>query len=101
VLPSLFGEGMPMVVLEAMAAGLPVVATRIEGLPQVVRHGQDGLLVEPGDPAALADTLLRLARGESSAGRLGDSGWQRQREHFSDVSMTERVAAVYEEVLES
>ena len=101
VLPSLFGEGMPMVVLEAMAAGLPVVATRIEGLPQVVRHGQDGLLVEPGDPAALADTLLRLVCGESSAERLGDSGWQRQREHFSDVSMAERVAAVYEEVLES
>jgi glycosyltransferase involved in cell wall biosynthesis len=101
VLPSLFGEGMPMVVLEAMAAGLPVVATRIEGVPQVVRHGQDGLLVEPNDPAALADTLLQFARNEAGAEALGDSGWKRQREHFSDVSMAERVAAVYQEVLES
>jgi glycosyltransferase involved in cell wall biosynthesis len=100
-LPSLFGEGMPMVVLEAMAAGLPIVSTRVEGIPQVVRDGQDGLLVEPGDPQGLADALLRFARGEVNGEALGDSGWQRQREHFSDVSMAARVAAIYREVLRS
>lgn len=99
VLPSLFGEGMPMVVLEAMAAGLPVVSTRVEGIPQVVRHGQDGLLAEPGDAQGLADALLKVARGEVNTEALGDSGWRRQREHFSDVSMAARVAAVYREVL--
>lgn len=99
VLPSLFGEGMPMVVLEAMAAGLPVVSTRVEGIPQVVRDGQDGLLVEPGDPRQLAQALAAIARGERSTDAMGDSGRQRQRTHFSDESMAAEVANVYREVL--
>jgi glycosyltransferase involved in cell wall biosynthesis len=98
-LPSLYGEGMPMVVLEAMAAGLPIVSTRVEGIPQVVRHGVDGLLVEAGNADELADALQRFARGEVSAALMGDSGWHRQRENFSDVSMAAGVAAVYRQVL--
>ncbi|MFO1468549.1 MAG: glycosyltransferase [Steroidobacteraceae bacterium] len=98
-LPSLFGEGMPMVVLEAMAAGLPVISTRVEGIPQVVRQGQDGLLVEAGDARQLADALRRCIRGEVDIASLGDSGRQRQRENFSDESMAAKVAAVYREVL--
>ena len=101
VLPSLFGEGMPMVVLEAMAAGLPVVSTRVEGIPQVVRDGQDGVLAAPGDPQALADALLRFTRGENDPAAMGDSGRQRQRERFSDVSMAAGIASVYQEVLDS
>jgi glycosyltransferase involved in cell wall biosynthesis len=101
VLPSLFGEGMPMVVLEAMAAGLAVVSTRVEGIPQVVRGGQDGLLVTPGDAGELAEALLRFARGEADAEAMGDSGWRRQREQFSDVAMAARTATVYREVLNS
>ncbi|HWA97300.1 MAG TPA: glycosyltransferase, partial [Pirellulales bacterium] len=60
VLPSLFGEGMPMVVLEAMAAGAPVVATRVEGVGEAVRHEHDGLIVEPGDAESLAAALRRF-----------------------------------------
>lgn len=101
VLPSLFGEGMPMVVLEAMAAGLPVVSTTVEGIPQVVRHERDGLLSAPGDAAALAAALARIARGEVSVDALGDSASQRQRERFSDIAMARGVANIYDEVLES
>ena len=100
VLPSLFGEGMPMVVLEAMAAGLPVVSTRVEGIPQVVRDGQDGLLAAPGSAEDLAAALLRVAHGDVNGAALGDSGRQRQRERFSDESMAAGVAQVYREVLQ-
>lgn len=99
VLPSLFGEGMPMVVLEAMAAGLPVVSTRVEGIPEVVRDGQDGLLVKPASAGELADALRRVAVGDASAEQMGDSGWYRQRDAFSDLAMAKGVAAVYQEVL--
>jgi glycosyltransferase involved in cell wall biosynthesis len=99
VLPSLFGEGMPMVVLEAMAAGLPIVSTRVEGIPQVVRDGQDGLLVGPDDAEGLAQALLKFATGQVSGKAMGDSGWQRQRHQFSDQSMAAGIAAVYGEVL--
>ena len=98
-LPSLFGEGMPMVVLEAMAAGLPVVSTLVEGIPEVVRDGEDGLLVESGNPKQLAEALGKLASGEVNGARLGDSGRQRQIEHFSDLAMADGVASVYRETL--
>ena len=100
-LPSLYGEGMPMVVLEAMAAGLPVVSTLVEGIPEVVRDGRDGLLAHADDPVGLAAALLRFVRGEVGAAAMGDSGWQRQRENFSDKSMATGVAAVYRELLPS
>lgn len=100
-LPSLFGEGMPMVVLEAMSAGLPVVATRVEGIPEVVREGQDGLLVPPSDPETLAVALGKLIGDPHALREKGQSGRQRQIQQFSDVSMARGVAAVYGEVLGS
>jgi glycosyltransferase involved in cell wall biosynthesis len=99
VLPSLYGEGMPMVVLEAMAAGLPVVSTRVEGIPEIVRDGQDGSLATPGDAGELAENLLKFVRGSADAAAMGDSGWRRQRDGYSDVSMAAGVAAIYREVL--
>jgi glycosyltransferase involved in cell wall biosynthesis len=54
LLPSLYGEGMPMVVLEAMAAGVPVIATNVEGVPEVLEQGRSGVIVPPGDSTALA-----------------------------------------------
>lgn len=99
VLPSLFGEGMPMVVLEAMAVGLPVVATRVEGVPEVVRDGRDGVLVAPGEPAALADAVARLAADGALRSALGASARERQRSGYSDLAMAERLARVYDAVL--
>ena len=99
VLPSLFGEGLPMVVLEAMAAGVPVVASRVEGVPEAVRHGIDGVLAEPGSPNALADAIARVITGHYNWQALRESALERHAEHFSDLSMARGVARAYREVL--
>jgi glycosyltransferase involved in cell wall biosynthesis len=98
VLPSLFGEGLPMVVLEAMAAGVPVAATQVEGVPEAIRDGVDGVLAEPRDPQALASAIEHVLRGDLNWTSLRDSALVRQRERFSDVSMAAGVAGVYREV---
>jgi glycosyltransferase involved in cell wall biosynthesis len=100
VLPSLFGEGLPMVVLEAMAAGVPVVATRVAGTAEAVRHGRDGLVVEPGDPGQLAAAVADMVEGRQDWAAMRQSAVRRQAACFSDHVMAEGVAAVYNEVLE-
>jgi glycosyltransferase involved in cell wall biosynthesis len=100
VLPSLFGEGLPMVILEAMAAGVPVVATRVEGAPEAIGHEIEGLLVEPGDPRSLADQVARLMRGEVDWHELREAAHRRQAKGFSAESMAAGVARVYDKVLD-
>lgn len=99
VLPSLYGEGLPMVVLEAMAAGVPVVASAVEGVPEAIRDGRDGLLARPGDAADLAGAVRRLVTGQTSWSALRESAYRRQVEGFSDRSLAGGVAAVYDELL--
>ena len=99
VLPSLFGEGLPMVVLEAMSAGLPVVASAVPGVPEAVRDGVEGLLVEPSNPTALAAAIGRFVSREVSWNRLGSGALLRHAECFSDVRMASDVARVYDRVL--
>jgi glycosyltransferase involved in cell wall biosynthesis len=99
VLPSLFGEGLPMVVLEAMAAGLPVVASHVEGVPAAVAHRETGLLVEPGSVSQLARSIEEVIAGELDYAELGRRARQRHAEQFSDVKMAEGVADVYRQVL--
>jgi glycosyltransferase involved in cell wall biosynthesis len=69
VLPS-FAEGVPVVLMEAMAAGVPVVATRIAGIPELVEHGVTGLLVPPGDAASLIDSVVKILGDEPLRARL-------------------------------
>jgi glycosyltransferase involved in cell wall biosynthesis len=99
VLPSLFGEGLPMVVLEAMAAGLPVVASRVEGVPEAVVHRETGLLVEPGSVSQLAQSIEELIAGDVDYTLLSCGARYRHAALFSDTKMAEGVANVYRKVL--
>ncbi|MDH3717920.1 MAG: glycosyltransferase, partial [Planctomycetota bacterium] len=99
VLPSLFGEGMPLAVLEAMAAGVPVVSTDVEGTPEAVRDGVDGLIVEPGNAHALAAALQRIIRGDVDWQSLRTSAHRRQTELYSDTKLASDVARVYDRIL--
>ena len=98
VVPSL-SEGSPLVVLEAMAAGVPIVATAVGGIPEQVRHGQEALLVPPSNPAALAGAVLELVADSARAQALADAGRQRLREDYAHDVMVRRTVAVYESVL--
>ena len=84
-----------MVVLEAMAAGVPVVATRVEGVPEAIRDGLDGLLVPPGDPNALAQAIARVVRAEVDWLAFRSNALERHAQLFSDRAMACGVAQVY------
>ncbi|MDP9412361.1 MAG: glycosyltransferase family 4 protein [Actinomycetota bacterium] len=99
VVPSLT-EGAPLTVLEAMASGVPVVASAVGGIPDQVRHGKEGLLVRPGDPGALCDALVELLRDPARARRLGEAGRRRVEREFSHEATVRRVEAVYRGVCE-
>lgn len=99
VLPSLFGEGLPMVVLEAMANRTPIIASNVEGIPQAIRNGVDGLIVKAGDPSELANQLTLLAHDRELREQFGESALDRQRECFSDVSMASKMSVVYKELM--
>lgn len=86
VLPSRW-EGMPNVALEAMAAGLPVVATEVEGIPELVVPGETGWIVPPRDPRALAEALRELESDRRRAERLGAAGRARVERRFSPAAM--------------
>ena len=101
VLPSLFGEGMPMVVLEALACGVPVIATRVEGTPEVIRHGHEGLLARPQDAESLSQAIQVFISDRSAWCRMSRQAVQRHRQGFSDVKMAERTARVYRKLLVS
>jgi glycosyltransferase involved in cell wall biosynthesis len=96
--PSL-SEGMPNVVLEAMALGTPVVATRVGGTPEVVTDGQTGLLVPPGDPAALADALSRLLADAALRTRLAAAATEHVRTRHALAGMVRATEAAYERAL--
>jgi glycosyltransferase involved in cell wall biosynthesis len=82
-----------------MAAGKPVVATRVGGVPEVVVDGVTGLLVPPRNPEALADAILRLLRDPDLMRQMGQAGQERVRRHFSVEQMVRRTEVLYEELL--
>jgi len=94
-------EIMPMVVLEAMAMGKPVVATQISALPDLVADGESGYLVPRGDPSALAGVLVDLSREPERAERLGKVGRSRYLERFTAERMIDSYANLLSDTAES
>jgi glycosyltransferase involved in cell wall biosynthesis len=99
VLPS-HREALPMAILESMAWGVPVVATRVGGVPLAVRDGETGLLVEPRDVAALERALVALLRDDALRRRMGRAGRQRAIELFSADAQLQRVEALWREAVQ-
>ncbi|SHG98912.1 Glycosyltransferase involved in cell wall bisynthesis [Desulforamulus hydrothermalis Lam5 = DSM 18033] len=98
VLPSVT-EGLPLTILEAMAAGKPVVATRVGGVPEAIVEGKTGLLVAPKDPEALAVALAELIGERDRLQRLGNNGQKYVQEKFTVQNMVEKTMTLYYELL--
>jgi hypothetical protein len=92
-------EGIPLAVIEAMAAGLPVVATRVGGVGEVVEYGRTGLLAPAGDHMALAGNILRLAEAPQLREQMGQMGRQRARALFSEEQMNKSYWQLYQQML--
>jgi len=91
-------EGLGSSIMDAMAAKLPVVATRAGGIPEVVVHKETGLLVPARSPAALADAILKLYHDRKLAASLGERGCKVVHEKFSAEAMAERIVEIYERI---
>jgi glycosyltransferase involved in cell wall biosynthesis len=98
VLPSL-SEGMPLALLEAMAAGVPAVATRVGGVSEVIENGKTGLLVPPGDSRALADGIATLLENPALATELGEAARQVAVSRFSLERMVRAYQDIYAELI--
>ncbi len=100
VLPSR-NEGLPMAILEAMAAGLPIVSTPVGGIPEVVREGDNGFLVSPGDVPLLADRLVLLSRDRPRRERMGLRSREIAEQELDRRGYAERLLALYESLPQS
>jgi glycosyltransferase involved in cell wall biosynthesis len=98
VLPSL-NEGLPMTVLEAMAASKPVIATRVGAIPRVIEDDRTGLLVNPGDTAGLRDAIARLLGDANLCRRMAAQAHEWVARHFTADAMARQYRSMYEEVL--
>ena len=98
VLPSL-SEGFPVTILEAMAAGAPIVASRVRGLPEIVEEGQNGFLVEPGSPEQLADRILLLLGDDDLRARISANNREKAKA-YSWESVVDRLEEVYQVVVQ-
>ena len=93
-------EGLPVALLEGMAAARPVVATAVGGVPGVIVDGTTGILVPPGEPAALAQACVRVLRSATQATQMGQAGRTRVETQYSIEAMIRQTVALYETLLE-
>jgi glycosyltransferase involved in cell wall biosynthesis len=98
VLPS-FAEGVPVVLMEAMAARCPVVATRINGIPELIEDGVTGLLVPPGRPDLLANAVERILAGPRQAERMALAAHEKIRRDYNLHSIAPQLDAIFQQML--
>lgn len=98
VLPSLFGEGFPMVILESMAMGVPVVASRVEGIPEIIEDGVNGFLVEPGDSEDLANKIVEVLKNPILLKTAGRKAQEKMTNEMDGHRQAEKIEKVYREV---
>jgi glycosyltransferase involved in cell wall biosynthesis len=87
-------DGIPNVLVEAMAVGLPVITTAVSGIPELVEHNQNGLLYQPHDVDGIASGIVDLLRDAEKRGRLGSAASKRVREHFDITQAASRLKAL-------
>lgn len=92
-------EGLPVVLLEAMAAGLPIVSTAVSGVISVVADGETGILVPPSNSDALADACLRLIGNPELRRKMGQNGYARVKSRYGMTAMTEKTVALYRDLI--
>jgi glycosyltransferase involved in cell wall biosynthesis len=91
-------EGSPLSVMEYMEAGLPIAATRVGGVPDQIEAGVTGLLIDPQDPAGLAEAVSSLLADPGRAATIGAAARERRRSEFSIEGTTRKIEALYEEL---
>jgi glycosyltransferase involved in cell wall biosynthesis len=100
VLPSASGEGLPLVLLEAMSCGLPVIATTVGGTPEIVQHNKTGILIPPIDPQAIADSIVRLLVDETLCEIVGKHARATVEEQFSWEANVRKLEEIYREFIQ-
>jgi len=98
-LPTTYGEGVPKVLLEAAAAGRPIIASDIPGCREIVRHGENGILVPRSDPQALADAIFRLVNDHELRTRMGERGRKIAESDFGEAQVVEQTLGIYGEIM--
>ncbi len=93
--PSILPEGMPMVLLEAMAAGVPIVGTKVDGITDLLQDEENALLVSAGDPQELSAAIVRLLQDQPLRERVRQTAFYSQNERYSDNAMAAAVAQLY------
>lgn len=100
ILPS-YHEGLPMSLLEAMYAGLPCISTNVDGIPELIQSGRNGLLVEPGNIEQIKTSLLQLAQNKELRKELGRKGYQTVSRHFLLSDHIETLEMLYSEIIQN
>lgn len=99
VLPTVYGEGVPRILIEAAAAGIPLVATDVPGCREIVNDGINGYLVHPGDSDALGSAIGKLVEDPGRREEMGQKGRQIMLDEFEEKSVLKRTLDVYKEVM--